>query len=67
MKAKIMKDHPGEGLFPTFETGTKVILAKEGTHFPHWYACDIAGHQTYVPDIFPQRRGSLGGPCEVGE
>jgi len=52
MKAKVIKKHQGEGDFPTFEKGTKVTVKDECTHFLNWYACDIAGHQTYVPKIF---------------
>jgi len=53
MKAKVIKNHPGEGQFPTFTKGTKVILDKdEDTDFSGWYACDIEGHKTYVPKIF---------------
>ena len=52
MKVKVVKNHFGEGQFPTFEKGTKVTLAKECTHFLHWYACDIAGNETFVPNCF---------------
>ena len=53
MKVKVIQEHPGEGEFPTFEKGTAVAMAQdEDTHFLHWYACDIAGYQTYVPGIF---------------
>lgn len=52
MKAKIIKKHHGEGHFPTFAIGTKVKLKEACTHYLHWFACDIAGYQTYVPEIF---------------
>jgi len=53
MKVKVIKDHLGEGQFPTFAKGTKVAMAKEeDAHFLGWHACDIEGHQTYVPKIF---------------
>ncbi|MCL2828318.1 MAG: hypothetical protein FWD99_06220 [Oscillospiraceae bacterium] len=59
MRVQVIQNHPGEGQFPTFETGTAVTLAKEGcTHFLHWYACEVAGHQTYVPEHFV-RDGTL--------
>jgi len=53
MKVKVIKKHLGEGRFPTFEKGTEVVLAKEeDTHYLNWYACNIAGHETYVPIVF---------------
>lgn len=52
MKVRVIKKHSGEGSFPTFNKGTKVIFKEACTHYLHWYACDIAGHQTYVPEIF---------------
>jgi len=56
MKVKVVKKHPCEWefqQFPTFEKGTKVTMAKEeDTDFLHWYACDIAGCQTFVPETF---------------
>ena len=52
MKVKVIKAHQGEGQFPTFEEGTEVIMKEECTHFIHWNACEINGHQTYVPNIF---------------
>jgi len=52
MKVKVIVNHPGEGKFPTFPKGTKVILKEACTHFLHWYACEIEEYQTYVPEIF---------------
>jgi len=52
MKVNVVANHPGEGNFPTFAKGTAVILGEACTHFLHWYACDIEGHQTYVPENF---------------
>ena len=52
MKAVVIKEHPGYGQFPTFEKGTKVMMGEEDTHYLDWYACDIAGHQTFVPKTF---------------
>jgi len=52
MKVRITEKHEGEGTFPTFEKGTAVKLKERGTHYLNWYACDIKGHQTYVPDTF---------------
>jgi hypothetical protein len=52
MKVKVLIDHPGEGRFPTFERGTKVLLKEKCSHFLHWYACEIEGYQTYVTEVF---------------
>jgi len=52
MKVKVIQRHFGEGIFPSFEKGTQVILGEETNHFPHWYACEIKGHQTYIADSF---------------
>jgi len=53
MKVKVIQTHSGEGQFPTFPKGTKVIMTgEECTHFHHWYPCEIGGHKTYIPDIF---------------
>ncbi|MCL2564165.1 MAG: hypothetical protein FWE08_09075 [Oscillospiraceae bacterium] len=41
------------GTFPSFAKGTPVTLAgKEDADFLGWYACEIAGHETYVPLCF---------------
>ena len=52
MKVKVIKEHLGEGQFPVFVEGTPVTMKEECTHYLHWCACDIEGHQTYVPKIF---------------
>ena len=52
MRVKVVSTHPGEGVFPTFPKGTSVILGDGCTHFINWYACDIEGHKTYIPDYF---------------
>ena len=52
MKVKVIKNHLGEGHFPTFKKGTTVEMGEACTHFLHWFACDISGHQTYVPESF---------------
>jgi len=52
MKVKVIKEHLGEGHFPTFKKGIEVILKEECSHYLYWFACEIAGHQTYVPKIF---------------
>ena len=53
MKVKVIQTHHGEGQFPTFPKETAVVMAAEAdTHFLHWYACVIDGHETYVPEIF---------------
>lgn len=50
MKVKVIEKHLGEGQFPTFSKGTKVVLSEACIHFPHWYACEINGYQTYIPE-----------------
>ncbi len=52
MIVKVIKEHLGEGAFPTFPEGTRVILKDACTHYLHWYACEIDGYQTYVPEAF---------------
>lgn len=52
MKVLVIEEHLGEGEFPTFEKGSKVALKEKCAHFPHWYACNISGYQTYVPESF---------------
>ena len=53
MKVKVVKNHPGEGKFPTFAKGSEVKITDEGcTHFLNWYACEIEGYATYIPDVF---------------
>lgn len=44
-------EHPGD--FPEFPKGTPVIVAdEEDIDFFGWYACEIAGHKSYVPESF---------------
>lgn len=52
MKVKVITKHLWEGRFPTFDKGTRVTMKEACTHYLHWYACDIAGYPTYVPEIF---------------
>ena len=52
MKVKVITEHLGEGSFPCFLKGTPVIMKEACTHFINWYACEIDGHQTYVPGCF---------------
>jgi hypothetical protein len=52
MKVRVIQRHEGEGAFPTFKKGTPVVLGEETNHFPHWYACEIEGRQTYIADAF---------------
>jgi len=52
MKVKVIKNHLGEGQLPNFEKGTPVEIKEDCTHFLHWSSCEIAGYQTYVPNIF---------------
>jgi hypothetical protein len=52
MKVKVIKDHPGYGKFPTLKKGTPVKMGEEGTHYLNWYACEINGHETFIPISF---------------
>ena len=52
MKVKVITEHHGEGFFPCFPKGTLVVIKEACTHFINWYACEIEGHQTYIPDCF---------------
>jgi hypothetical protein len=50
MRVRVIKQHLGEGSFPTFAKGSAVTIGEECTHFPHWYSCSIQGRETYVPE-----------------
>jgi len=54
MRVKVTTPHLGEGQFPTFPKSTPVNLIGETSddHFLHWWACDIDGHSTYVPEHY---------------
>ena len=52
MQVRVIKRHAGEGVFPVFIKGTQVILREETNHYPHWYACEIEGYQTYIAYSF---------------
>ena len=52
MKVKVVKNHFGEGEYPTFEKGSIVTVGEECAHFLRWFACDIDGYKTYVPECF---------------
>jgi len=54
ISVKVISDHGGEGVFPIFAAGTPVNLTPDGgcTHFVNWHACEIMGHNTYVPQCF---------------
>lgn len=52
MKVRATKEHLGEGHYPTFKKGTSVTIIEECAHFLNWYACEISGHKTYVPELF---------------
>ena len=56
MKVKVIKKYPSDWdfvQFPTFSKGTKVVMEKEeDTDFSGWHACEIDGHQTFVPQLF---------------
>jgi RimJ/RimL family protein N-acetyltransferase len=52
MRVRVIKQHLGEGSFPTFAKGSAVTIGEECTHFPHWYPCSIQDSETYVPESF---------------
>ena len=58
MRVTVIKQHPGEGSFPTFAKGTAVAMGEECTHFLHWYPCIIGDYYTYVPESYV-RAGKL--------
>jgi len=50
---KVVQNHSGEGIFPTFSKGTPVkITGEECREFAHWFPCEIEGHKTYIPESF---------------
>ena len=52
MKVKVITQHLGEGIFPTFNKGTIISVGDECSHFLNWYPCDINGYKTYIPKIY---------------
>ena len=52
MRVRVVTEHLGEGIFPCFPKGTPVIMKDACNHFINWYACEINGYKTYVPDCF---------------
>ena len=53
MRARVIRNHPGEGQFPVFKKGTRVVMADDAeSGFLGWRACDIEGYKTYAPEIF---------------
>jgi len=56
MKVKVIKKHPSEWehqQFPAFPKGTAVKMAKaEDAQFKSWYASEIEGRETFVPESF---------------
>lgn len=52
MKVRVKFKHDGEGQFPTFAKGTRVLIKEACVHYLHWYECEIDGYKTYVPDIY---------------
>ena len=52
MRVKVIGKHVGEGKFPTFKKGTKVVIGEEDRHFLNWFPCVIEGYETYVPRCF---------------
>ena len=50
-----IEKHEGEGLFPLFSKGTAVRNLREDLEYPlypHWLACTIEGHETFIPEIY---------------
>ena len=49
MKLVVTKRHLGEGIFPTFEAGTKVHALSPCKHYHNWTAGTLNGYETYLP------------------
>lgn len=47
-----MKEHVGEGVFPSFEKGTRVSAVEPCKQYPFWSSCKIGMYSTYVPNTY---------------
>ena len=65
MRLKVIETHAGYGVFPLFPKGTAVNNAEADAEYPthaeaiwgsgsnpHWLACVIDGHETFIPDTY---------------
>jgi len=55
MNLLVMENHDGEGIFPLFKKGAVVSDMKQDNEYPvypHWFACVIDGHATYIPETY---------------
>ena len=65
MILRVTESHEGQGEFPLFKKGTAAngLVADPAYPYhaeeiwgsnsnPHWFLCEIEGHETFVPDIF---------------
>ena len=55
MRLLVMEKHDGEGTFPLFAKGAAVSDLKQDNEYPiypHWFACVIDGHETYIPETY---------------
>lgn len=52
MKLYVSQNHRGEGKFPTFPKGTRVVNLSPCSNYPNWFSCEIVGMKTYVSADF---------------
>ncbi len=52
MKLYVSQNHRGEGEFPTFPKGTRVVNLSPCSNYPNWFSCEIGGMKTYVSADF---------------
>lgn len=52
MKLYVSQNHRGEGKFPTFPKGTRVVNLSPCANYPNWFSCEIVGMKTYVSADF---------------
>lgn len=49
---RVVTNHSGEGIFPTFKKGTKVECLAPCKEYPNWFSCKIDQYNTFVPIDF---------------
>lgn len=52
MELKVIANHQGEGVFPTFKKGSCVNMKAPCREYLNWYVCEIEGYSTYIPVHF---------------
>ena len=52
MNLLVKEKHEGYGIFPLFTKGTAISKLEESDEYPHWCACMIDEHETFIPDIY---------------